>query len=322
MRGRLFFLFVMLMFFSGLSGQVTTAQSPDFIYSENKGHTISGAFLDYYLLSPNPKEIHGEPITEAFTDPKTDLLVQYFEKSRFEYHPTEPTGRQVHLSPLGLTHFLLVQNLVQPSNVFDHSQGCRVFQDTGLKICLAFLAYYEANGAEYTFGPPVSNAVWHNGRLVQYFFYSKLEWHPDLPAGKSIKVANLGYENFFKNREDSSRLDPIPLSDNNIISNVLSLNARAAVEQAITTTQGRQSVHILVTDQRRLPVAGAQVVVVLKLPSGEESRYIVPQVTDQHGVTQFTFSFDSSKVGMAEIRVIVTRDHLETKTKTSFRIWW
>lgn len=320
MRSRLLSIILSLSLICGLGAQIATAQSPEFVYSEIKGHTISGVFLEYYRLSSNPQLIHGEPITEAFTDSRTNFLVQYFEKSRFEYHPTKPVGQQVHLSPLGLTHYLLVQDQVQPVDAIDHSQGCRVFQDTGLKICLAFLAFYEANGGEYTFGPPVSNAVWLNGKLVQYFFYSRLEWRPDLPAGKSIQVANLGYDNFFLNREDTSRLDPIPL--NNTIANVLSLNVRAVVSQAITSTQGRQNVHILVTDQRRLPVAGAQAVVAVRLPSGEETRYIVPEITDQHGITQFTFPFNTNAVGMADIQVIVTRDHLQSKTATSFRIWW
>ncbi len=322
MRGRLLGFIVFIILSSVLSGQVAAAQSPDFIYSENKGHTISGAFLEFYSLSPNPKEIYGEPITEAFTDPRYNLLVQYFEKARFEYHPTEPAGYQVHISPLGITHFKLFQNQLQPSNVFDHSQGCRIFSDTGFRICMAFRAFYEANGGEYTFGPPVSNAVWLNGRLVQYFFYSRLEWHPDLPSGKNILVSNFGYEFFYINQENSSRLDPVLTTGDNTIYSVLSINTKAVVEQAITSPHGRQTVHILVTDQRRLPIADAQAVVVLRLPSGEESRYIVPQLTNQQGVTQFSFPFESSMVGMAEIQVIVTRDHLQAKTTTSFRIWW
>lgn len=322
MRDRLLIILLILVLSCGLSGQTAAAQSTDFIYSESKGHTISGAFLEYYRQSPNPKDIHGEPITEAFLDPKTNLLVQYFEKSRLEYHPTQSAGQQVQQTALGLSHYLQVKEQIQPGNVFDFANNCKVFKDTDLMICMAFRAFYEANGAEHTFGPPVSNAVWLNGRLVQYFFYNRLEWHPELPSGKNIKVSNLGYDYFFSNQENTSRLEPISLTGNNTISNILSLNAKAVVEQAITTTQGRQTVHILVTDQRRLPVAGAQAVIVLHLPAGGENRYIVPQPTNQHGITQFSFPFASDMVGMAEIKAIITRDHLQTITSTSFRIWW
>ena len=84
MRGRLLGFIVFIILSSGLSGQIAAAQSPDFIYSENKGHTISGAFLEFYRLSPNPKEIYGEPITEAFTDPRYNLLACPL----FRYHTT------------------------------------------------------------------------------------------------------------------------------------------------------------------------------------------------------------------------------------------
>lgn len=319
MRGRLLFVTLSLVLFSGLSGQFKTAQSQRVLDPTNNGHTIHGAFLEYYNLSPNPKEIYGEPITEAFTDPRTNLLVQYFEKARFEYHPTEPPQRQVHLSPLGINHYLLARDQILPNQVIDNWQGCRVFSDTGLHVCMAFLAYFEANGGEYTFGPPVSNAVWLNGRLVQYFFYSRLEWHPDLPIGKNIQVSNLGYEFIYINQEDTTRLAP---PKNNTIFTITKLNAQAIAEQSITSMQGRQTVHIRVTDQRNLPVDKAQVVVIVRLPSGEESRYIVPQITNQDGVTQFTFPFNSNLVGMAEIQVTVTRDNLQTKTSTSFHIWW
>lgn len=322
MRGRLFLLAVILVLSGGFRGQITAAQSPDFLYSENKGHSVGGVFMDYLIRFSNPKIIIGEPITEAFTDPKTTRLVQYFEKAKLEYYPTNPSGQQVQPSPLGYIHYMLVKDQIQPGDVFTNSHSCRSFPDTGLKVCQAFLAFYQANGSEYTFGPPVSNAFWQNGRLVQYFFYSKFEWHPDLPTGKSIQPTNLGYENFYLNKEDPSRLEPIPLKDNSILP-VLSLNARAFPEKATTTSQGHQTVHIQVRDQRNLPLAGAQAVIVLRLPSGDESRYIVPKLTDQHGITQFTFPFNSNDVlGMAEIKVIVTRDHLETITTTSYRIWW
>ena len=322
MRGRLLFLLLVFTLSGSLGLGVSVAQSPDFIYSETKGHTISGAFLEYYLRAHDPKAVYGEPITEAFTDPKTNLLVQYFEKARFEFHPTAPTGRQVQMTPLGHKLYLLSREQALPA-VFATSQGCRVFPDSGYQVCQAFLAFYKENGGEYTFGPPVSNAVYLNGRLVQYFFYSKLEWHPDLPRGKSIVIADLGYEFFHENKEDSSRLAPIHLSDeNSIIASILSLHPKAITQQAITSTQGRQTIDILVKDQRGLPVPGTQAIVIVRLPSGEENRFIVPQLTDQNGITHFSFTFDSDRVGMAEIEIIVTSDGRQAKTRTSFRIWW
>ncbi len=323
MRSRLFFSLLIITLLSGFAWLPTTAQSPVFYYSESTGHTINGAFLEFYLQATNPGEIYGEPITEAFIDRETNRLIQYFEKARFEYYPTDPKGRQVHATPLGLQHYLLIQEQAQTSKVFENSQVCQVFPDSGFKVCQGFLDFYEANGSKQTFGPPLSDAFWLNGRLVQYFFYSKLEWHPDLPTGKSILVSDLGYEFFFLNNENATRLDPLPKSNQDKTSSVsITLNARAIPEQAITSLQGRQTIYILVSDQRGLPVANAQAVILLRLPSGKESRYIVPQLTDQYGITKYSFPFKSEKVGMVEVKITITYEHLQANTTTSYRIWW
>ena len=45
--------------------------------------------------------LFGFPISEEFTDPASGLVVQYFERARFEYHPNNPEPYRVLLTRLG-----------------------------------------------------------------------------------------------------------------------------------------------------------------------------------------------------------------------------
>jgi len=58
------------------------------------------------------------------------------------------------------------------------------------------------------------------------------------------------------------------------------------------------------------------------MPSGEEALYIISPLTNDKGITIFSFPFSSEEVGIVQITVKATRDNLEAKTTTSFRIWW
>lgn len=306
----------------GMGWETVFAQSPNLIYSEKTGHSISGAFLEYYLRAKNPQEVYGEPITDAFTDNKSNQLVQYFEKARFEYHFSAGEDQAIQPTPLGYLHYKISRAKATPEAQINNSPNCRVFPDTSYRVCRAFLTYYQENGAEHTFGPPVSDAISLDNYLVQYFFYAKLIWNPNLPSGKSIVVADLGYEYFFTNKEDPSRLEPQPNARNSAIAGIVELNARAVPMEAVTTRNGSQTISIHVTDQRRIAVAGVQAVLIVRMPSGEENRYIVNKLTDANGLTYFTFPYASRDIGLAEIQVDITRDGLQASTKTSFRIWW
>jgi beta-N-acetylhexosaminidase len=64
------------------------------------GHRLSFGFRDYWN-SHGGLAIFGYPISEEFTDPRTGLTVQYFERQRFEYHPNNPWPWQVEGGLLG-----------------------------------------------------------------------------------------------------------------------------------------------------------------------------------------------------------------------------
>ncbi len=69
------------------------------LYFDTTEHTLSGSFRSYWE-SHGGLAIFGYPTSEPFE--QGGLLVQYFERSRFELHPDLPSGSQVLLSRLGV----------------------------------------------------------------------------------------------------------------------------------------------------------------------------------------------------------------------------
>jgi len=66
-------------------------------YYPQTGHTLGGAF-DWFWRSHGGLAIFGFPISEEFVEQA--VLVQYFERARFEYRP-EHIGAEVQISLLG-----------------------------------------------------------------------------------------------------------------------------------------------------------------------------------------------------------------------------
>jgi len=301
----------------GIGGQQTLAQTGQEEYFEQTGHSVTGEFLDAYRRASNPAQLYGYPITDAFKDPTTDWLVQYFQKARFELHLGETGQQRFQLSPLGEYLYQAGQPLAVPAN----SPACRTFEPGGFQVCYAFLDFFLSNGGEAQFGKPISNLELHEEVMTQYFQRARFEWRPSLPAGQRVVLSDLGTHYFYARAEDPTRLRPDPGDD--IIKGVLNLKASAYPNRAVTGRTGTQTVYIVVQDQRLLPIAGAQVKVVAHLPSGKDVLCKAPPApTNAQGITQCTFQFTTDKIGSVEIEVNVSRENLTAQTVTSFRIWW
>lgn len=65
---------------------------------------LENAFGAFYAQNSGPV-ILGAPLTNQIEEGQ--LRVQYFEKGRLEWHPEAQVGRQVQLTPLGQSHFIL-----------------------------------------------------------------------------------------------------------------------------------------------------------------------------------------------------------------------
>ncbi|HET9016124.1 MAG TPA: L,D-transpeptidase [Thermomicrobiaceae bacterium] len=62
------------------------------------GHDLCNGFRDYWNAHGG-LAIFGYPISDEFQ--QNGMTVQYFERARFEYHPSNPPGSQVELGLLG-----------------------------------------------------------------------------------------------------------------------------------------------------------------------------------------------------------------------------
>jgi hypothetical protein len=285
-------------------------------YFDETGHVVSGEFLDFYRSVPNPIQLYGYPITNAFRDPTQNLWLQYFQKARFELDPTGVEGNRVKLSPLGGYLHIPGPRALQTSD----PGACRAFAPKGYLVCHAFLDFYDKNGGKEQFGEPLSNAEVLNGRTVQYFTNARFEWHTELKQGPTVMLADLGRQYFENQAEDPSLL--VARQSGDIINSIRTLKVRAYPTQAVTGKTGSQMIYVMVQDQRLLPVENAEVAILVQLPNRPEKRWVDLPPTNKAGITQYAFPFNAEEIGVATIQVVASRGDLESDTTTSFRIWW
>jgi len=297
----------------------TFAQTQGGKYFVETGHWVTGEFWAFYSSTPNNLQLYGYPLTEVFIDETNGKSVQYFQKARFELDLDQPIGQRVKLAPLGD----YLRETGQPLLIDATSPVCRTAPNTDFQICYAFRDFYDANGGLAQFGEPMSNLMrMDDGLMVQYFQNARFEWRPGT-SGSYVVLSDLGYQYFDVHSEDPSLLIPV-YSGGGIVEGILSLQVRAYVKTAVTKAGGEQTVYIVVQDQRLMPVEGAEAVLYTRMPSGEIDEIPVNLKTNAQGITQQEFSFSSASVGIAEVVVVIRQKELglQSRTITSFRIWW
>lgn len=286
-------------------------------YSEN-GHCLTGEFLRFYHQSPNPQLLYGNPITDAYVDSTTEIIVQYFEKVRFELHPEEPAGSRVKLSPLG--YYMYEKNEGTPLPVGENPTACRRFPSNEYQVCYAFRDFFEKYGGVDHFGEPLGNHELYGNLIVQYFQNARFEWHQELPEDKKVLLSNLGLQYFLLRGEDRSRLLPKQNAQNN--QNITRLESFAFVTESVKPFNGNQTIYIIVQDQKQMPVQGARIMLVIKMPDGRTEHFDVPAKTNSEGILKYTFPYKSQYIGVVQIWSIAFYKQLKNETQTSFRIWF
>jgi hypothetical protein len=309
-------LVALVMLLSALGWSPSLAQTTPQQYFPDTGHTVSGDFLKAYLSVKDPLQLYGLPITDAFLDGSSGRTIQYFQRARFELYSDQPPELRIRRTPLGQ----LMYNPGPVVPVPENFPACRFYIETGKQVCYAFLDFFSANGGVAQFGYPISNFELHDERIVQYFQNARLEWHPEYPAGQKVTVTDLGKRYFDAHGEDPNRLMASP-PDNALFQTVLSLQTRAYVRNAVTSSQGNQTVYVLVQDQNHLPVSDATVDMSVFYPDGTVQQYNLP-ATDARGFTQITFPYSSKALGNSDVQVSASYGDLQQQTETSFRIWW
>lgn len=139
----------------------------------------------------NGQRLFGAPVTAAFEE--NGLIVQYFERARFEYHPASQPAVQLGLIGRERTQWRVFAP--QPASTSAAlTPGGATYSLRG-----PFRTFWEANGGIDIFGLPISAPLWENtptGRFqVQYFERAQFIHHP-LYAGQAneIELAPLGRE--------------------------------------------------------------------------------------------------------------------------------
>ena len=312
-----FTLLLILLFLIPVSG---FAQAEAGRYYSETGHTLASQFVPYFD-EHGGLDILGYPITDAFVDPWTGLLIQYTQNSRLEYYPEIETGTmQVRLKELGV---LLISD---PSKAFSEpvalgsNADCEYFELTGHSVCLAFLEFFELHGGTQLFGFPITDFVLENDRLVQYFQGFRLDWYPDNPVGGQVQVAPLGRLHFEAMGYDPYLLRPTTPS-NAMMYEVVDLQPKASVEKPVTSSSDTQEVYVVVRDQNFLPVRGAGITLVASFPG--ETRTLLMPPTDDLGGSRLSLSFADQVPGTAvELEFFISTGTVLTTTRDSFRVWW
>lgn len=303
---------------SGAVGSSVGAQSQGNVeYFPETGHTVSGEFLGKYFSTSNFELLYGLPITEAFLDPRTGRQVQYFERARFELYPEQPPELRVRLTPLG--EFLRTEG--QPANIAQPTAACQTFTETNHTACYAFLDFYHANGGSVSFGYPVSELQYHEGRLVQYFHFARFEWHPERQAGERVRLTNLG-ERYFEARQENPVLLYAQPAQFDFIAQqpVIQLQVHAFVEKTVTPQVGQQTVYVIVQDQNLSPVQDAVIYLTVTYPNGQ-TREISLNPSNELGFSKFSFPYDAGRPGRVYITVNASYGSLRQQVLTSFQIW-
>ncbi|MBV6396802.1 MAG: hypothetical protein HFACDABA_02403 [Anaerolineales bacterium] len=290
------------------------AQASDPQYFRETGHTVSGEFLAYYRSFKDAVQLFGYPITEAY--PKDGLLVQYFQRARFELHPELPAGQRVQLTALG-------SEVYQPGDPTSNNPdlSCRLFPETGFAVCYSFLDFFDQHGGVAVFGYPISSFEFRGDKLtVQYFEKARFEWRADLPEGQRVRLTDLGRIYFDMELEDVNLLKPIPFEEVNRPIPLL-LHSRAFSWKAVVLPTDQQIIYVVAQDQILRPISGATGTATILWPNGR--RETLTLITNSNGFGSVPLAFADLPPGsLIIVEISLTKDGLTSATRTSFRIWY
>jgi hypothetical protein len=295
------------------------AQSGGRYYPET-GHTVDPYFLPTFN-GLGGLDILGYPITDAFIDPVTGLLIQYFQNSRLELYPVRTDGVwNVRLSPLGeiLGGW---QTVPEGSSLpVGTKPGCKYFKASDHWVCHAFREYFESHGGQERFGFPISEFTLENGRLVQHFQNFRLDWHPEGSTGTQVRVAPLGLLHFEQMGYDRALRRP-QAPNSTFRYQTLQLHVKSSVEAAVVGPNDPVYISVQVRDQQHHPVRGAAVVLTAHFT--EDDFIQLMPVTDPAGISKIALeNHDQPPGNVVNLEFWVVYGEIQATTRDSYRVWW
>lgn len=169
--------------------------APDQIYFPQTGHYLSHGMLRYWETFGD-LPVFGFPISEEFVE--NGVVVQYFERARFEWHPgVWPSRYDILLGRLGseLSAGRQLEAAFRPIQAANDS-NCTFFAATGHRLCFGFRDYWNSHGGLAIFGYPISEEFVENGYVVQYFERQRFEYHPNNPPQWRVLGGLLGVQQY------------------------------------------------------------------------------------------------------------------------------
>jgi len=312
---KLGFLTTFLLVVGAFTYQIAVPQTGSPRYFSETGHSVEDEFLEFYQRVPNPELLYGYPITDQMQS-EDGLIVQYFQRARFELHPEAEEGQRIQLTPLGTRMY----QTVPPALLAKNQAICRTFEN-GLDVCYSFLQFYEEHGGLAQFGPPISPVEERGSRYVQYFQYARLEWHPDgigVDLSQEVQISQLGRQYFDQMGEDPVWLLPVKGIFN---PEIITLQVHAFPAQAAVSDQQIQTLYVIVQDQNLTPIQGMNVTLTMTYPTGETNSLSLG-TTNEFGYTSgdIPVGLDRDGVGLVDVEVVANGLGMEKSTRTSFRI--
>jgi uncharacterized protein YkwD len=180
-----------------VGARVPAAAAEPTVAAYATGYTVAAPFRAFFDANGGV-EIFGLPLSDALDE--NGRAVQYFERSRFEWHPDAAgTDAEIMLARLGadltadrgFAPVPPVQALGLPLTFY--------FDQTGHTLRGAFKAYWQAHDGLRLFGYPVSEELLErdpdDGQTytAQYFERARMEWHP---ASDRVELGRLGAQAF------------------------------------------------------------------------------------------------------------------------------
>ena len=179
---------------------------PTTVYIPDTGHSVDGVFLDAWREWGGTTS-WGNPITAEMTE--DNVVVQYYDYGKFEYHPSDPDGRVVHFGDLGrqLQPFMVRRAsgsgsseaneaslaarawVPMPSKLArPDSLSWEYVPDTGHGVAGAFKDLWDDTGGSSYLGDPLTEQYKVDGVTYQVFERGKVEQ----AAGEQPEVMPIG----------------------------------------------------------------------------------------------------------------------------------
>ncbi|MHB8647850.1 MAG: hypothetical protein ACYDAR_18875, partial [Thermomicrobiales bacterium] len=192
----------------GLAARTVTFADPtppitvrqDLRYFPETGYVVGYAFLTFWNANGGAT-IFGFPLTNEGVDPASQLTVQYFERSRFEYHPEAAgTPQLVQLTNVGrIITAGRTDPAFPPQPLVPAGSDRSYYVQTQHSIGGQFKKFFDQNGGIFIFGYPISeetiepNPTDGVAYTVQWFERARFEFHPEFNATpNAIELGQLG----------------------------------------------------------------------------------------------------------------------------------